>query len=434
MLIRSLELRNFRAFETLKIELNPKLSVIVGQNGTGKTTILEAAAIASGTLLHGFDGVANYGIKKSDAHYKYFDMGSVIDVQPQFPVEVSAWGSINTEEKKDIRWTRSLNSENEKTTGVDAKEVTQISAEMQQRLRNGDISLILPVIAYYGTGRLWDQHREKKTDSFKKNTRTNGYLDSLDGTANVKLMLRWFQKMALTDGQSSKPSPEFSAVRSAMERCFSLMTGIKEVKVWFNPDTLEIDILYLDADRGQVRIPLNQLSDGYRCTLCLIADIAYRMAVLNPQLSGNVLKETNGMVFIDEVDLHLHPAWQQRILKDLTSIFPKVQFIVTTHAPAIIQSVQSDNLLILKDEQVLRVSNQVYGKDVQSVLNEIMGVSERPPEVTKLFSQFYELLAAKEFYQAEQILNQIDELRGYHDQEVASCRVKLKLERMRGSK
>ena len=139
-------------------------------------------------------------------------------------------------------------------------------------------------------------------------------------------------------------------------------------------------------------------------------------------------------VFIDEVDLHLHPAWQQRILKDLTSIFPKVQFIVTTHAPAIIQSVQSDNLLILKDEQVLRVSNQVYGKDVQSVLNEIMGFSERPPEVTKLFSQFYELLAAKEFYQAEQILNQIDELRGYHDQEVASCRVKLKLERMRGSK
>ena len=167
MLIRSLELRNFRAFETLKIELNPKLSVIVGQNGTGKTTILEAAAIASGTLFHGFDGVTNYGIKKSDAHYKYFDMGSVIDVQPQFPVEVSAWGSINTrEEKKDIQWTRSLNSENGKTTVVDAKEVTQISAEMQQRLRNGDISLILPVIAYYGTGRLWDQHREKKTDSF----------------------------------------------------------------------------------------------------------------------------------------------------------------------------------------------------------------------------------------------------------------------------
>ena len=131
MLIRSLELRNFRAFETLKIELNPKLSVIVGQNGTGKTTILEAAAIASGTLLHGFDGVANYGIKKSDAHYKYFDMGSVIDVQPQFPVEVSAWGSINTEEKKDIRWTRSLNSENGKTTVVDAK-MLSLNEEVKQ--------------------------------------------------------------------------------------------------------------------------------------------------------------------------------------------------------------------------------------------------------------------------------------------------------------
>lgn len=429
--LSNLKLYNFRAFEDIEMEFDPKLTVIVGQNGTGKTTILEAAAIAAGTLLYSLDGVANYGIKKSDAHYKYFDMGSVVDVQPQFPVEIAAGGILDN---VDIMWKRSLNSESGKTTAVEAKEMTQVSTEYQNRLRNGDTSLIMPVIAYYGTGRLWDQHREKKKVTLKKNTRTNGYLDSLDGMANVKLMLNWFQKMALTDAQNTRPSPEFASVRGAMEQCFSLMTGVEDVKVQFNPDTLEIEIVYMHTNTGRIRMSLNQLSDGYRCTLSLIADIAYRMAVLNPQLSEDVLTETDGIVLIDEVDLHLHPAWQQRVLGDLTSIFPKVQFIVTTHAPAVINSVRSENLVILKNNQALRVGNQVYGKDIKSVLNEIMGVTERPPEVAKLFDTFYDQLSAKEFDQANLTLNQIDALRDYHDQEVAGCRVKLKLERIRGSK
>lgn len=431
MVIHKLGLHNYRVFEDIHIELNPRLSVIVGENGTGKTTILEAAAIAAGTLLYSLDGVANYGIRKNDAHYKCFDMGSVVDVQPQYPVEVSADGIIDN---RKISWKRSLNSENGKNTTADAKEITQISAEYQGRLRKGDTSLIMPLIAYYGTGRLWDQHREKKKDTFKKNTRTNGYQDSLDGTANIKLMLNWFQKMALIEGQSNRPSPEFVSVRGAMEQCFSFMTGAKEVKVQFNPDTMEIDIIYLDAVYGRTRISLNQMSDGYRCTLSLIADIAYRMAILNPQLLGGILEETDGIVLIDEVDLHLHPAWQQRVLGDLTNIFPKLQFVVTTHAPAVINSVRSENLVVLKERQALRANSQVYGKDVKSVLNEIMGVTERPPEVAKRFDTFYEQLAAQELDQAEHTLDEIDELRDYHDQEVAGCRVKLKLERIRGGK
>lgn len=212
------------------------------------------------------------------------------------------------------------------------------------------------------------------------------------------------------------------------------MTGIEDVKVQFNLDTLEIDIVYTDVANGRIRISLNQLSDGYRCTLSLIADIAYRMAILNPQLLGDVLTKTDGIVLIDEVDLHLHPEWQQRVLGDLTHIFPKVQFIVTTHAPAVINSVRSENLVILEDYQALLVDHQVYGKDIKSVLNEIMGVAERPPQVAKLFKVFYEQLEAKDFIGAEQTLNRIDELRDYHDQEVAGCRVKLKLERMRGGR
>ena len=85
---------------------------------------------------------------------------------------------------------------------------------------------------------------------------------------------------------------------------------------------------------------MKELSDGYKNTLSMVADIAYRMAVLNPWLLDRVLTETTGIVLIDEIDLHLHPQWQQRIIGDLRTIFPKVQFIVSTHAPLVINSVK----------------------------------------------------------------------------------------------
>ena len=86
MLLKSIILHNFRCFSDLKVNFHNRLTVVVGDNGSGKSTVLEAAAIAAGTLTSAMDGLTNYGIKKSDAHYKCFDLGSNVDVQPQFPV------------------------------------------------------------------------------------------------------------------------------------------------------------------------------------------------------------------------------------------------------------------------------------------------------------------------------------------------------------
>lgn len=427
MFLKSMTLHNFRCFTDLNVNFNNRLTVLVGSNGAGKSTVLEAAAIAAGTLTSAMDGLTNYGIKKSDAHYKCFDLGSNVDVQPQFPVEITAVGTIDGQE---ISWVRNLNSANGRGGLAAAKEMTMIAENYQNRMRNGDKALKLPIISYYGTGRLWNQHREKKNDVFEKNNRSNGYIDSLDGAANDKLMMKWFQKMTIQQAQRGELIPEFTAVRMAMEQVFASITGFSNVQVQFNLDTSDIDILYFGKNEEHLRIPVSFLSDGYKCTISLIADIAYRMAILNPQLLDKVLTETEGIVLIDEIDLHLHPSWQKRILKDLMEVFPKVQFIVSTHAPEVINSAKQESIVVLSHNTVMPAMNETYGKDANTILREIMEVSERPDDIKQLFDQLYSLLDEEAWQQAEHIIEKLEEEIGSNDPEVNACRVRLALEQM----
>ncbi len=427
MFLKSMTLHNFRCFSDLKVNFNNRLTVLVGNNGAGKSTVLEAAAIAAGTLTSAMDGLTNYGIKKSDAHYKCFDLGSNVDVQPQFPVEITAVGTVDGQE---ISWVRNLNSAKGRGGLASAKEMTRVADNYQSRMRSGDKELKLPIISYYGTGRLWNQHREKKNDIFEKNSRSNGYIDSLDGAANDKLMIKWFQKMTMQQIQRGEMIPEFTAVRMAMEQVFASIAGVSDVQVQFNLDTGDIDILYFDKDKEHVRIPLSLLSDGYKCTISLIADIAYRMAILNPQLLDKVLTETEGIVLIDEIDLHLHPSWQKRILKDLMEVFPKVQFIVSTHAPEVINSAKQESIVVLSHNTVMPAMNETYGKDANTILREVMEVSERPDDIKQLFDQLYSLLDEEAWQQAEHVIEKLEEEIGSNDPEVNACRVRLELEQM----
>lgn len=173
------------------------------------------------------------------------------------------------------------------------------------------------------------------------------------------------------------------------------------------------------------------MSDGYKNTLSMISDIAYRMAVLNPQLGERVLERTPGIILIDEIDLHLHPEWQQTILKDLQNVFPEVQFIVTSHAPAVINSVEKEHIRILDDGQVYMPAEQTYGRDANSILREVMGVGERPEDIQQLLSDFYQFIDRGEVKKAEELLNSIEEIIGSTDPEISGARVTLDFEKMR---
>ena len=430
MYIKTLTLQNFKGFDNIELDFHPNLSVIVGANGSGKTSVMEGAAIALSAMFVKMDGLSGRRIDKGQAHLKAFELGSTKDVQPQYPVTVKASAVLNP---GSIEWSRSLNKSTGSTTVGDAKEMIELGIRFQEHLRRGDKELILPVIAYYGTGRLWDYHREKQSDVFESNNRINGYVDCVDGTANIKLMMNWFLKMTVQKYQNQELGldnpPELEAVYSAMETCYRKITGHDDVKVQYNMGTKELEIVYRDDSGKLMRIPVNQLSDGYKSTISLVADIAYRMAVLNPQLLSNVCQETDGIVLIDEVDLHLHPKWQQRILGDLTEIFPKVQFIVSTHAPEVINSVSRKNVIVLENNQAVSAPAETYGKDANGILRTIMHVKERPDEIVQKFDDFYDLLNKGKYIEAGEALDNLENLLD-DDPDLASMRVQLDLEQL----
>lgn len=427
MVLNKLHLENYRCFGQLDINFHPELTVIIGGNGAGKTAILEAAIISLGTLFNPFGELTSTGFSSEhDPRRVVYQVGEQEDVQKQFPVVAQAWGTI---EENSIEWSRALASESGRTRVKEAAEILSIGKDYQQRLRDGDITLELPFIAYYGTGRLWDYHKEKSSDIFKTSTRINGYIDCIGGTANLKLMLSWFRKMTVQKSKknhSGEKTLALDIVYHAMEHCFELASGYKNAEIDYNIDTNELDVSFVECGIKK-KLPLSEMSDGYKSTLSLIADMAYRMTVLNPQFEEDVLKKTSGVALIDEIDLHLHPAWQQRILGDLREIFPKVQFIVTTHAPAVINTVEQQHIRILKDNHIYDAPTETYGKDANGVLTAIMEADERPISVKKKFDDFYEAMSKKDYDYAEAVVSELEDLIGDNDPDLTACQVKLDL-------
>lgn len=171
------------------------------------------------------------------------------------------------------------------------------------------------------------------------------------------------------------------------------------------------------------------MSDGYRGTLSLFADIAYRMAMLNPALGERVL-ETPGVVMIDEVDLHLHPRWQARILEDLVRIFPNVQFIVTTHSPVVVASVPRNSIRVLIDETAAAPATETLGRDAGDILNTVLGAYSRPKEAVQLFDAFNCAVDEGRYADAKADLEKLEAFIGADDPDVVAARTTLELEEL----
>lgn len=437
MKLKNIKITNYRCFKEAELDFDKHITLIVGKNGAGKTAILDAVAVSVSTFLLGIDGGVSRSILKDDARYEFHDLNGIIDPQHQFPVSIESTGDCL--DTKDIKWVRSLNSESGKTTVKDAGNLTNIAKEVQNQIMTGDKSLVLPLISYYGTGRLYAQKKEKRNkESLTEFKRQVGYVDCMAAESNEKLMLNWFQTQTLKSLQQQQKTGLLEkpillkTVEKAICKSYERISGTRNASLVFDLDTHKLVLEFQTAEGCAQKFAMDEMSDGYKNTLSMIGDIAYRMAVLNPILGDQVLEKTPGIVLIDEIDLHLHPQWQQTILNDLHSIFPGIQFIVSSHAPAVINSVSREQIRILDNGKIHLPAAQTYGRDANSILREVMQVSERPIDMKKRLDLFYAYMDENDYVNADKVLKEIEEIVGTTDPDIAAARTSLDLEILLG--
>lgn len=162
---------------------------------------------------------------------------------------------------------------------------------------------------------------------------------------------------------------------------------------------------------------IEQLSDGEKMLLMLVTDLARRLAIANPN-SRNALLNGEGIVLIDEIDLHLHPQWQRSVIPSLTQTFPNCQFIVTTHSPQVLSEVKRENVFIIENYQIVENTPHTYGKDSNSILYELMDVKERPETVQNQINNCLRLIDNGQIETAKSALNELSNLLGENDSEV----------------
>ena len=209
------------------------------------------------------------------------------------------------------------------------------------------------------------------------------------------------------------------------------LSGVKPTRLRYDLDMDDLQFICETEDPVFVDSS-STWSAGYKCLMTLVADIAYRMASLNPQLEEEVLNKTEGIVFIDELDLHLHPKWQKKVVHILKKAFPKIQFVVTTHAPLIIQSVQKENLIQLEDCNASQPNEQIFGKEIGQILVQVMKESDRPQIVEDLFREYDSLVDQGEERDSEarSKLDEIASLLGEEDRFVIGERARISFEEL----
>ncbi|MGP7735431.1 AAA family ATPase [Oceanimonas smirnovii] len=374
MKIKKLTLTNFRRFAEFEIGFEQQLTVLVARNGAGKSSVLDAVATALGPFLTRLPGVS--GLNPRDLDFRVFEDGQ----KPPFM-------RIACESYDGICWDRTEKRDKTKKTAAqipDGLGIKQLNDHVDcfvDAHNEGD-DYQLPVFVYYGTGRgVFDVPQRKK--GFGK---VFSRFEALDGALESRTNFRRFvEYFYFLEGQESRLQkekrsfdvelPELKAIRAAVQRLMPEFSNPRGA----HPAGIMVDWT-VEKEVKQLRI--EQLSDGYRTTLAMVMDIAARMAEANPSMADPL--ETEGVVLIDEVDLHLHPGWQQRILPDLTRTFPNVQFIVTTHSPQVVSTVLPQSLRVIDwqaDTPRLLPVDFSLGAESQQVLKQVLGVDSRPEKL-----------------------------------------------------
>ena len=377
MKLRSVEIENYRAIKHLKLSLDERLTVFHGDNAHGKTSVLNAIAVGLGAI-------------------------------PTLLPEVSGIKFLKTDRRRSARFVRVML---ETTDGViwDRQEGRAPSHGVRSlREKIGDIISAdeegnradLPILAFYDADRAGFDVPRRRSGFDRELPRYAALAEALSARIEFRDFFEWFKAKEDEELRDQKRDPsavskELQAVRTAIT---SMIPVASQPRIEFRP--LRFMVSLHSESGAQEDLTLDQLGGGYRVMLALVADLARRMAQGNPHCESPCTCEA--IVLIDEVDLHLHPTWQQRVVDDLLRTFPNTQFLVSTHSPPVLTSVKPEHIVELNRENGSVIAGHTtaatYGAEAGDVLSSVMGVRTRPEnnEFVKRLDEYLRLVADDE--------------------------------------
>lgn len=418
MELKNVEIKNFKGVENCSIDLKPGINLLIGNNGYGKTSILEALSVCLGGFIAGIGEIKTRHFTKDEIRIVYENTGDgSYDKKYMTPVSVKCDAIIENEL---FTWTRSKSSLNASRSTVEPRDICKKAFSMVNESKH-----VLPILSYQSCARVWMQKREAAEDVFAGVFyRTVGYDGCLAEASNTKMMMNWVRRMEKMEWKNKKTIREYQAVKHILCKFMEIMSGEKGFQLDYDDRS---DCLIFKI--GKKALPIENLSSGYQSLIWMVLDIAFRMAILNPDLFERVY-ETPGIILIDEIDVHLHPKWQWNVLCALKETFPNVQFIVATHSPIVIASCKNANLITINHEGEIAYFSTPYGLDVSETLDIFQESLSVAKEVSNLLKEFYQLIDDEKLEKAEDKLKELKFAAGDNNPKVVSAETTLELEKM----
>ena len=412
MRVTALRLGNVRAIEAAELRFQPGFNLVAGVNGVGKTTVLDTLAVCLSGVVRHANRYSRYGTSFGADDIR-FGVGAL---QAEFEFECGA-----TEHRYVLHRFRDSNpvygttewsreSETESNKLAIEQFYGGIPADGEGAKPGGKVLAVL-----FSTG------RSVPTEQRSRQVAAKGSVAAAFAGAlsNRGLQLGEFAAWMRVQKALSSERPEAARMLTALDKAVTR----------FLPDYRNLRPAQADSkhslliDHGTQAIPVRHLSDGERGALALVLDLTKRLAQANESMADPAA-EAEAVVLIDELELHLHPAWQRRIVAGLTDTFPRCQFIATTHSPQVIGEVEHDRIHIMADGEVYSPVRS-FGVDSSGVLEEIMGTDRRTTLVQRLISKVSDAVGLDDYQGARALLTDLVEQVGEDDAEVIRIRTLL---------
>ena len=406
--IREIRVDNYRCFEELRLPIEEDTTVLFAENGGGKTALLTALAMGLAVFQMGSPRTLKLDARRDPRMRTLDERGRR---EPAGECKV-AWTAA-AGDMESVTWSTAVQPASGRTT-KESTAARPASGRARNRHRPilGAVERVRvpgvrwPLFAWYGVDRLGRSHRKVE----RTRDRWEAYASALDPSLDEAPLVQWLQDEMLGDvARRQQKEPERFFHQVVMEAAVRATPGV--TNAWYDPVAQSPVVCF---ENGHAAL-WSELSDGYHAFIALVADIARRAVMLNEIDGADAPARVEGVVLIDELDLHLHPRWQRVALPRLRSAFPRLQLVVTTHSPQVLSSAKNRQVRRLVGGRIQEGDVFLSGRDTNAILRDLMHTDDRDDEGVVALRRLHDAIDRGEREQVDRIYRELVNRWGHSD-------------------